>query len=186
MAGKPEEFKLTKGMIKIITEVAVEKAHEIYRQEREQEGAENRDKRLYNTRLLLEKYRGLVKYSEDAVYKACQVNEDKELTELIKLMGSTRDDYTLTVDSIRERVGHTRVILQHINKMLEFYQWKCESSGKLENQNKWETIYYLYLADEEKTVAELAVMFGVDERSVYRYIKTALQDLSALFFGCLE
>lgn len=185
---KGESVSLPSTVLKKITETASSVACEAYRREAEKVRQENRDKRLYNTRLLMEKYRGLVKYSDDAVYDASHLDgdEDMQLHELIELMSEGRDSFTLSVDSIRERVGRTRIILRHMNKMLEFYQYRCQSSGKLEIQRKWDTINYLYLTDEEKTVAELAKMFYVDERTVYRYNKAALQDLSALFFGCIE
>lgn len=183
-----DPVSLSSTMLKIITETASAVACEAYRKEAEKVRQENRDKRLYNTRLLMEKYRGLVKYSNDAVYDASHLDsdEDMQLHELIALMSEGRGSYTLSVDSIRERVGRTRIILRHMNKMLEFYQYRCQSSGKLEMQRKWDTINYLYLADEEKTVEEMAKMFYVDERTVYRYNKAALEDLSALFFGCIE
>ena len=51
---------------------------------------------------------------------------------------------------------------------------------------KWETIRYLYLDENEKTVQDLAKMYYVDERTIYRYNRAALQDLSALFFGWVD
>lgn len=186
--GKGETVNLSSAMLKKITETASAAACEAYRKEREKERQENHDKRLYNTRLLMEKYRGLVKYSEDAVYDSRQLDdeEDAQLHEILDLMSEGRDSYTLSVDSIRERVGRTRIILRHMDKMLDFYKYRCQMSGKAEIQRKWDTINYLYLVEEEKTVSELAEMFYVDERTVYRYNKSALQDLSALFFGCVE
>lgn len=181
-----EEIKLTPAQIRKITETASLVACEAYRKEAEKAKKENRDKRLYNTRLLLEKYRGLVKYSEDAVFEASQIDNDAELSELIEMMSSGREDYTLSVESIQERVARSALILQHVGKMLEYYEYRCKSSGKQEVLRKWDTIQYLYLDENEKTVQELAEMYYVDERTVYRYNKAALQDLSALFFGCID
>lgn len=190
MSGKAkgEDVNLSSAMLKKITETASAAACEAYRKEREKEHQENHDKRLYNTRLLMEKYRGLVKYSEDAVYDSRQLDDedDAQIHEILDLMSDGRDSYTLSVDSIRERVGRTRIILRHMDKMLEFYKYHCERSGKTDIQRKWDTINYLYLVEDEKTIPELADMFYVDERTVYRYNKSALQDLSALFFGCIE
>jgi len=183
---KSENISLTNAQLKKITEVASQAAIEAYRKEIEVVRQENRDKRLYNTRLLLEKYRGLVKYSEDAIFDAIQLDEDMELQTLIELMGAGKESVSLSVESIQERTGKVRVILNHVTKMLEYYRFRCESSGKPEVVRKWETVYYLYLADNEKTVQELAEAFYVDERTVYRYNRAALQDLSALLFGWIE
>lgn len=187
MGKKPQgEVKLTQAQLTKIIETASEVAIKQYRAEAEKEKQENRDKRLYNTRLLLEKYRGMAKYADDAVYDAQQIDDDMELQSLLELMSSKGDDGSLSVESIQSRAVRTKVILTHVRKMLDFYAYRCGASGKQEMLRKWDTVYNLYLAEEEKTVAELAETFFVDERTVYRYNKAAIQDLSALFFGSID
>lgn len=181
-----ESATISAAQLKKITETASLVAIDAYRKKVERERQENRDKRLYNTRLLMEKYRGMVKYSEDAVYEASQLDDDFELQTLVEMMSTGRDSYSLSVESIQERVGKVRVILDHVTKMLDFYHHRCQSSGKPEIMRKWDTINYLYLIEDEKTVQELAEMYYVDERTVYRYNRAALQDLSALFFGWVD
>lgn len=181
-----ESATITGAQLKKITETASLVAIEAYRKEVERERLENRDKRLYNTRLLMEKYRGMVKYAEDAVYEARQLDDDFELQALVEMMSTGKDSYSLSVESIQERVGKVRVILDHVTKMLDFYHHRCEMSGKQEIMRKWDTIRYLYLDEDEKTVQDLAEMYYVDERTVYRYNRAALQDLSALFFGWVD
>lgn len=180
------EVKLTPAQLKVISAAATAAAIEAYRKEAEKEREENRDKRLYNTKLLLEKYRGLKKYSEDAVYDATQLDDDDELKSIVEAAGLGRDSYSMTVDSIRDRVAKTRLIMDHVTRMLEYYEYRCVSSGKPELIRKWEIIKSLYLDEDELTVQELAEKFHVDERTVYRYHKTAIQDISALLFGCIE
>lgn len=185
-SGNGENANITNAQLKKVTEIASAVAVEAYRKEIEKERQENRDKRLYNTRLLMEKYRGMVKYAEDAVYEASQVDDDFKLQELVELMGTSKDSYSLTVESIQERVGKVRVILDHVTKMLDFYRHRCETSSKPEIMRKWDTVRYLYLEEEEKTVQDLAEMYFVDERTIYRYNRAAIQDLSALFFGWVD
>lgn len=180
------ENALTAAQIKQIAEAATKAAIEAYRQEAERESTENRDRRLYNTRLLMEKYRGLVKYSEAAIYDASQLDDDMELVTLMQLMGVQRTDKTLSIESIQARAARTRVVLDHINRMLDYYRYRCEKSGKPELIRKWQTVSYLYIDEDEKTVQEIADMLYVDERTVYRYNQTALQDLCALFFGVID
>lgn len=186
--GKKEKeaATLTREQIKAISERAAEIAIEKYKSEIVRYREECKDRRLYNTRLLMEKYRGLVVYCNDAIHSANQINDDDELNEIIAAMSIGKDSYTLSVDSIRERVGKTRVILDHINNMLDFYQSYCTFKNKPEIMRKWIVVRSLYLDEEKKTVQELAEMLYVDERTVYRYNKAALQDISALLFGCIE
>lgn len=164
----------------------VELVIETYNKEIESQRKRSFDKRLYNTRLLMEKYRNMMKYVEDAVYDAKQLTKDFELQTLLETMTYGSDSYSFSVESIKERVGKTRIILDHVTKMLDYYRFRCESSNKQETMCKWETIRYLYLDKDEKSVQDLAKMYHVDERTVYRYNRAALQDLSALFFGWVD
>lgn len=182
------EIELTDGQLAKIAEAASRVAIEEYHREAEKTRQENKDKRLYNTRLLMERYRGLVEYAEDAIYDAIQLDEDVTMQSLMELMGCEKqnDDGLLTVESIRLRAARTRIILSHVNKMLEFYHHRCSLSGKIEIERKWLVIYHLYVSEDEKTIAELASEFCVDERTVYRYNRMALEELSTLFFGSIE
>ena len=177
---------LTKEQLAKIAETAAKIAIEQYHKESDRAAEEKRDKRLYNTRLLMEKYRGMNKYSEDAVSDAIQLENEHDFMSLMEMMKDGNDNYTLTVRSIQERAATVRIILCHMNKMLDYYHHHCVSSGKQEIIRKWDTINYLYLIEDEKTVQELADMYYVDERTVYRYNRAALQDLSALFFGYVD
>lgn len=181
-----DSVKLSKDQIKLITETAAATAIEEYKKEAERDREERKDKRLYNTRLLMERYRGMKIYAEDAVYDAIQLDDDMELQTLIELMESKGDDGLLTVESIQARAVRTRIILTHINKMLSFYESECKSSGRREMERRWVVIEGIYISDIRRTIKEIANDFSVDERTIYRDINLAIQDLNALFFGYLN
>jgi len=177
---------LTKEQLKAITETASLVAIEKYRKEEERAAAEKRDKRLYNTRLLMEKYRGMVEYSKSAVYNASQVDDDYDFLSLMDLMKDGSDNYTLTVHSIQERAATVAIIIHHVDRMLEFYEARCKRSGKAEIMRKYEVIRRLYLDENEITVQDLADEMYVDISTVYKYNRAAMIDLSALFFGYID
>lgn len=178
--------ELSKEQIKAIAEAASLVAIERYRKEAERSASEKRDKRLYNTRLLMEKYRGMVKYSESAVYDASQVDDDYDFLSLMEMMKDGNDNFTLTVHSIQERAATVAIILQHINKMLEFYEYRCKRTGKQEIMRKYEVVKKLYLDEDERTAQDIADEMYVDVSTVYKYNRAAMQDLSALFFGYID
>ena len=180
---KNDSITRSKDQIKAITETAAAVAVREYLKEAERDRQERKDHRLHNTRLLMEKYRGMVVYSQDAVYDATQIDDDYDLLTLMEMMQEGIGSHTLTVHSIQEGAATVSIILHHINKMLEFYEHRCKTSGKTEILRRWETVRWLYIEEEEKTIPELSQMFFVDERTVYRYLKAATLDLSALFFG---
>ena len=177
---------LSKEQLKVITETASQVAIEKYRKEEERAAAERRDRRLYNTRLLMEKYRGMVEYSKSAVYDATQIEDNYDFISLMDLMKDGSDNYTLTVHSIQERAATVAIIIYHINRMLEFYEFRCKRSGKAEIMRKYEVIKKLYISENEKTVQDIADEMFVDISTVYKYNRAAMQDLSALFFGYID
>lgn len=181
---KEEAPKLTAAQLKIITKAATDSAIAAYHHEEEEARERDRDKRLYNTRLLLERYQDLIAYTQGAVYDTAQIDDDLELNSLMELMGDGKKDFSLNVHSIQQRVAEVSIMLHHTEKMLRYYKLGCEASGKLEEMRRWDTIRWLYLERNKKTTQELADEFNVDVRTVQRYSKAAIQELSALLFGC--
>ena len=134
----------------------------------------------------MEKYRGMVEYSKSAVYDATQIEDNYDFISLMDLMKDGSDNYTLTVHSIQERAATVAIIIYHINRMLEFYEFRCKRSGKAEIMRKYEVIKKLYISENEKTVQDIADEMFVDISTVYKYNRAAMQDLSALFFGYID
>ncbi len=180
-----ETIKISPAQLKVIAAEASRIACEQFEAKFAEQEQVYRDKRLYNTKLLLERYRGLSRYRDKAVFDAAQIDDDKMIKELFDAMSCGNKSYELTVDAIQKRAAQVAVILHHVDKMLEFYKKDCLASRKDEVVNKWRTIQAMYLDENEKNAQELAGEFFVDERTVYRYQKAAVQDLSTLFFGII-
>lgn len=181
-----ETVNLTRSQLRLVGEAAAKEGVKAYREQEEAARRENKDKRHRNTRLMMEKYRGLKKYSEEALFNASQAPEDLELQEFLELMGAKDETTELTVESIQASAARTRLMLDHITKFLEYYHYECKKSKRPEDMKKWETVRWLYLEEDRKTVTELAEMFYVDESTVYRYHRAAIRDLETLFFGIGE
>ncbi len=177
-------IRLTEAQLLLMTAEISRVAVEEYKRESVRARQELLDKRLHNTRMLMEKYRMLTKYSVDAVYSASQVEDDYTFEELVKVMQGRAD--RLTVESIRENAVRARIMLKHIDRMLDYYREYCASNSKPESMRKWDIINHLYIQDEAKSIEELAKMYLVDERTIYRYRNTALKELSGLFFASIE
>lgn len=182
MAGnKPKkESQLTPELKREIVELTIE----TYRKEEENRRRVSRDRRLHNTELLMKKYRGFAAHSESAVYDSLQVDEDEYFADLMDLMDCGRKG--LSVDSVRESVARTRILVHHIDKMLGFYESCCVQSKKPEDARRLRVIKALYIDENRKTPEELAKLEGVDVRTIYRDNQAALQELSALLFGYFE
>lgn len=175
-----KEAKLTRAQKKEIVELTIE----TYHKEAEKQREVRRDRRLHNTKMLMEKYRGFVIHSESAVYEASQVDEDEHFNDLLELMDSGGRGFS--VESVRESAARTSIMVHHIQKMLDFYEFCCKRSKKPEDARRLRVVKALYIDEDKKTPEELAKMECVDVRTIYRDNQAALNELSALLFGYFE
>ena len=187
MKKKITTSQLTVEQRREITELASRVAIEQYHKEAERTRKAMRDRRLHNTKLLMEKYRGFVEHSKSAVFEATQVENDIDFETLMSdLMGGDMTGKMPSVRSIQESAAYTRIIVHHIDHMIEYFKFRCERSPKPEDMRRYRTIYYLYIAEDEKNAQQISEMENVDITTVYRDLKTALRQLSALIFGYFE
>ena len=181
-------LKLTAEQRKEIIELASLAAIEQYHKEAERAKKAAIDKRLRNTKLLLDKYRGFVIHSKSAVYEASQVRDDLDFETLLDIMGCGEGSHQLSVNSIRESAAYTRVIVHHVDRMMEYYKYRCESSPRPEDMRRYRVIYYSYLVEEgqQKSFQMLADDECVDISTIYKDHRAAIRQLSALIFGYFE
>ena len=171
---------LDAGTLKAITDFAIEKYREV-----EFNAAQARyDKRKANTKLLLKHYRSLVEHCESATFTASQVDTDDgySLAEILELINGNTSD-RLKVESIRQSAIKTKIIIDHINTMINLYKSFCEQSPKDEDMRRYRVIYWLYLDEEPKTADELADEEYTEKRMIYRDVNIAVEQLTAFIFG---
>lgn len=180
-SNRPRKFILTEDVLNdIINQASEVAAREMARSIAELQGR-LKDKRLHNTKLLLKKYRGLSDYATNAIYSTAQLCSDGT-DEVLKIMGVDLGE-RYEVDSIRNSVIITRMIMEHIDAMLDTYKERCEKSSRQEVRRRWRELDSLYLSDEAKTVQEIADQEHVSVSMVYQDLDICCEDLSSLFFG---
>lgn len=179
---------LTPTLLKAISEAAAQKGVEAYKKEVESQKAAAKDRRYHDTRLLLERYKGLEEHSKEAVQSAAQVEDDLDLEELVDMMKGYDERYEATVPSVMKSAAYTRTMVHHVRRMLDFYKRCCEVSQKPEDTRRYRVIYFSYLAEPEEqlTFQQIAEQEMVDISTIYKDHKLALRQLSALFFGYFE
>lgn len=175
------EVALPKNVVNAISKVAAEKAITEYNRIREEGIKRRRDGRLRNAKLLIKKYKWLKEYGDNAIYKIGQlVNSDEyQILESFGLITSEMRE----VEGIRNSVTVTRIILKHVETMLNLYKYKCENSQREEDRRRWRVLYDMYLADKTKDVIAIAEEENINERTAYKDIDFACNELSTLFFG---
>ena len=112
------------------------------------------EKKKEIVKLLLENYRGLLANDESAIYKVTQA------------IGAD-----------------VCFILNQIEAILGIYKSYCDRSTKKEDERRYRSVFWRYIATEAKTVAEIAEGEFVDHGTIYRDIIDAVDYLTVLFFG---
>lgn len=172
---------LTAEMKKEIVELTIA----TLRREEERQRKEVRDKRLHNTELLLKNYRSFVIHSESAVSNASQIDDDIDLDTLLDLMGCRGIDPDISVLSVQESAARTRILVTHIDRMLDYFKYRCDHSGRPEDRRQWRIIRDRYLVpeDEQKTFQKIADEEFLTLSAIYKSHKEAIRHVSALIFG---
>lgn len=141
------------------------------------------DWKYQNTKLLLRNYRRLNAYYENAIFSIEDAEEaDESFEDIMRSMGRPADE-EIFVESIQKNYLATRIIMTHVNKMLECYQIMCERSNRQDDKRHWRVLEEMYLSENYTTAEQIARQEHIDKRTVYKDIDVCAADLTALFFG---
>lgn len=142
------------------------------------------DKRYHDTKLLIRKYRQLNEYYQNAVFDEDGAEEaDEDFEEIMRSFGVSFRDEKITADSIKRNYLVTRVVMAHVNKMLDVFQTMCERSNRASDKRRWRVLHDLYLAEKPSTAEQIASREKIERRTIYKDVDACLSDLSVLFFG---
>jgi len=170
--------QITEHASKVATEIAVE----IYNKQKDREEKEKFDRRLNNTKLLLEHYRDFSDYGDKAIYRIYE-KLDEDVIDIIEMMEGRRTDKAGRIESIEKGVMRTRAIMNHVNSMLKVYKKSCEESPYPEDRRRYRVVEGLYLKKVPESVQDIADREGIVERTVYKDVTAACKRLTALIFG---
>ena len=170
-------------LIELVAKSAAEEAIAQYKKA-EEDAKKNRHKRkLHNTRLILKNYHLLKIHNDSSIAELADIVDD-EAFDLISAMLNKPDAEEIKIKSIKQSVARTRIILDHIDTMLDAYRKRCLKSSREMERRRWEVIYRMYLDDERgMSVEEIATELSLDARTIYRDLDMACDDLSSLLFG---
>ena len=152
-------------------------AMEHFKAEKLKEKRNRKDRRLHNTKLLVHHYRTFKEYVNNAVFESEESNEDA-LGAIEELMWEPRVTADMVVESIR-----TQIIINHIDGMIKVYQDMCEKSNSEMKIRRSKVLYDMYISDTVYSKEQIAEMYFIDKRTVYKDIDAACKELSVLLFG---
>lgn len=164
-------------------EVGAKAAMKAVERERRAYRKKQYDWKYQNTKLLLRNYRRLNAYYENAIFSIEDAAEaDMSFEDIMRSMGRPADE-EIFVESIQKNYLSTRIIMTHVNKMLECYEVMCERSNRQDDKRHWRVLEGLYLSENYTTAEQIAKQEHIDKRTVYKDIDLCAADLTALFFG---
>lgn len=161
---------LTKNDIDLITSKVIE----IHDQQRETVEKKEKDRRLRNTKLLLRNYRTFKEYAREIEKES---NNDWEGIDTKELVIFGED----LAASIKQTTRRTLVMIRHIDQALLALEFICEQEKLVGDSKQFDILYARYV--EGHTIAETAVAFCINDRSVYKVIDAAVERLSVILFG---
>lgn len=168
---------------KVGAEIGAKTAIEAAERERESYKQRQYDWKYHNTKLLLRNYRRLKKYYENAIFSSDSAEEaDESFESVMRSLGRNASE-KIFVESIQKNYITTKIIMTHVNKMLEVYEIMCERSGRQDDARHWRVLEGLYIADNYTTAEKIASRENIDKRTVYRDVDICVADLTALLFG---
>lgn len=134
---------------------------------------------------LLKRYTLLRDHCESAVYDQRTMIEDerKEGAEYYDLMTSLVSKWDVRVKSVETSAGRTLLMLEHVDRALDAYRNRCESSPLPSEQRRWRVLRARFLETPRATTQMIAEDEHVDESTVRRDINAACDDIAVLLFG---
>ena len=166
------------------TEYGAKAAIKAVERERAKIQQQQYDWKYHNTKLLIRNYRRLNEYFNNAVFELEEAEEiDDGFEEIMRLMQNRNTTEDVFVDSIKRNYLYTRIIMTHVNKMLDVYRIMCERSQRADDARHWRVLESLYLAADYTTAEKIAQAEHIDKRTVYKDIDVCISDLTALMFG---
>lgn len=164
-------------------EVGAKAAARAMERERKAYRKQQYDWKYHNTKLLLRNYRRLNAYYENAVFDTDGAEDaDESFEDIMRSMGRPADE-EIFVESIQRNYLSTKIIMTHVNKMLDCYKIMCERSKRQDDARHWRVLDGLYISDDYTTAEEISRREHIDKRTVYRDIDICAEDLTALLFG---
>ena len=157
-------------IVKIASQVAIE----AYEKRYEDELHKRRERARQNTKRLLRGYNEMKEHCEHAVADT----ENSIPSDLQLILAEVFDRKgRVKVESIVASKRRTELILEHVDCMLSVYKTQCSRRGS----SNFDVLMKYYVWNEP--IEDIACQLDVVERTAYRYLEQAEQDLSILLWG---
>ena len=108
---------------------------------------------------------------------------DDDAFDVFRQMLSTTGVENVKVESIQRSAARTRIMIDHIDAMLELFRMQSERSGRDEVRRRYRVLSAMYLDEDRLDADQIAEREMIDKRTVYKDIDFACERLSYYIFG---
>jgi hypothetical protein len=177
MSNEIVELSVTE-IIKMATQIGIESGIKEFENQKKLYKQKRSERRLRNTRILLENYRSFKLFCNNAVSGA----ESKVSENAFDILDSLDDidNESLFVESISKSVARTIIMVNHIITMMDIFEEVCKKKKKYKY---YKVLYYMYIQDENICNEKIAEKIGQSERQLYNVSNSAIEALSPIMFG---
>mgnify|MGYP001157924123 FL=1 len=160
-------IEVTNELIEDIASAVLKKQRKLTRKQQKLEA----NRRLRNTRMLLEHYRPLT----DHILLS-------EKSEVETMEYEIEHGTVIRLESVGKYHEKSRQLLKYINMALAMYKERCVNWDDLAFR-RYRTIEWLYLSTSHLSEGEIAKYYNVDRSVINRDKDRAINELSVLLFG---
>ena len=143
---------------------------------------ERHDRNLRNTKKLMRIYPLLRAHSNSSIAELADICDD-DAFDVFRQMLSTTGVENVKVESIQRSAARTRIMIDHIEAMLEPFRMQSERSGRDEVRRRYRVLSAMYLEEDRLDADQIAEREMIDKRTVYKDIDFACERLSYYIFG---
>jgi Mg2+ and Co2+ transporter CorA len=162
--------RLSKNQIELISQLASQEAIRQYKAQEKNRKKQEKDWRLRNTKLLLENYHRLRDHCEDIE------NQVEEYEDTVFALEE------LTLESLMKYQLKTAKMMRHFDRMLKHFASDC-NAGTEEDRRRLKVIQLRYLNRKRLNITELCEMLSVEQTTIYRDTRQAINSMSIYLFG---
>lgn len=159
-----------------IVKLAAKTAIEEYKREQREQQKRVKKSLADNTKKLLRNYMELKAHVENAV-----IQSRDNMPSQLQLVLSEIFDHRgfIKIQAIVASKERTELMIKHVDTMLDTYMKQCER----DKTPYYEVITRYYINREG--INDIASALSTEERTVYRYAKKGISDMSVLLWGIL-
>lgn len=159
-------MELDKQTVEEITKTVIKEMHK----EQTKHTNRYRDRRLRNTKLLVENYRMLSKHCKG-------IDADLRIYEELVF-----DPEQLELHTLMKYKAKTKKMLIYLDSQLTAYREFCKATGPMA-ERRYKIMYAMFIEEQGRVKDDIATYYNVDRSTMFRDAKKAIEELSIFLFG---